>query len=427
MDDSNINKINDSEGVVRSSSLRSSSAALKVSSEPPASLLATPTPPLESPASPAPSSTDTPSRLLLLQKRDIPLTWAPHIDNAAIDKVLQFGPFIDWMHAINQIEIHDVTKPELIIDKVHIQQLDMFGPRIGFIKFEASARKWNEKMQQIGFVPGIVFLRGGAVGILCILIEQETGNEFALITLQPRVPVGISSFPEIPAGMLDGEPNHQKFAGKAAKEMSEETLLEITDGELFDLTHFAYEGKYKGMYPSAGGCDEFLRLFLYRRYMSKEVLELLRMAHTGDDETEIIKLKLVPLAELWHEAPDAKALAALYLYTKFQEAKKHHPPSALDTKQEDQLKALLKPKLQHKLSKGASMLQVQHFVNQFQNIIEPMKTEIIEKKEERVEDVPIISKDPDVKASSSPAGKAKKKQKKKQEKKKPYDKKKKGV
>jgi ADP-sugar diphosphatase len=55
---------------------------------------------------------------------------------------------------------------------------------------------------------------------------------------------------------LDGEPNHQKFAGKAAKEMSEETLLEIKDTELYDLTQLAYSSKYKGMYPSAGGCDE---------------------------------------------------------------------------------------------------------------------------------------------------------------------------
>ena len=149
---------------------------------------------------------------------------------------------------------------------------------------------------------------------------------------------------------LDGEPNNQKFAGKAAKEMSEETMLEIKDNELFDLTHLAYSAKHKGMYPSAGGCDEvlshspslplsldtlplspspfllliykqFLRLFLYRRYMSQETLQLLRTAHAGDDASEVIKLKLVPLEDLWREAPDAKALSALYLYMKFQELK----------------------------------------------------------------------------------------------------------
>lgn len=46
-------------------------------------------------------------------------------------------------------------------------------------------------------------MRGGAVAILCILIEARPGGkEFALLTLQPRVPVGDSAFPEIPAGMV---------------------------------------------------------------------------------------------------------------------------------------------------------------------------------------------------------------------------------
>jgi hypothetical protein len=55
--------------------------------------------------------------------------------------------------------------------------------------------------------------------------------------------------------------------------------------------------------------------------MSQEVLQLLKMAHTGDGASEVIKLKLVPLENLWREAPDAKALSALYLYIKFQELK----------------------------------------------------------------------------------------------------------
>jgi hypothetical protein len=45
-------------------------------------------------------------------------------------------------------------------------------------------------------------MRGGAVGILCILIEVETGEEFALVTLQPRIPAGFCDFAEIPAGMV---------------------------------------------------------------------------------------------------------------------------------------------------------------------------------------------------------------------------------
>eukprot|EP00026_Physarum_polycephalum_P005396 Phypoly_transcript_05430.p1 GENE.Phypoly_transcript_05430~~Phypoly_transcript_05430.p1 ORF type:complete len:358 (+),score=83.96 Phypoly_transcript_05430:799-1872(+) len=295
---------------------------------------------------------------------------------------------MDWMKSINTIENPDRSKPELIVDKVHIQHIDMFGPRIGFIKFEVAARKWNEKMKQIAFVPGIVFMRGGAVGILCILIEAETGKEYALITLQPRIPVGSCDFAEIPAGMLDGEPNKQKFAGKAAKEMSEETLLEILDTELYDLTQLAYGNKHKGMYPSAGGCDEFLRLFLYRRYMSKEVMDLLKIAHGGEGESEIIKLKLVPLEDLWREAPDAKALSALYLYTKFQEQKINHPPTKINPDQEEALKALLKPKVahhhhhhHHEQQNGSSGKDEEHREQKEQRAKEEEKEQVKEKEE----------------------------------------------
>jgi len=149
---------------------------------------------------------------------------------------------------------------------------------------------------------------------------------------------------------LDGELNSQKFAGKAAKEMSEETLLEIQAHELFDLTNLAYEGKWPGVYPSAGGCDEFLKLFLYRRMMSHDVLELLQLAHAGDGESEVIKIKLVPLEDLWKEAPDAKAIAALFLYEKFLKfgLGDKHPPCEQNLLQEEQLSLLLKPKVEQR-------------------------------------------------------------------------------
>jgi len=300
---------------------------------------------------------DTASKVLSLQNNQVPMTWASNIDEKLIEKIFQYGPFKEWVQNINRIENSDPAKPELIVDKVHVQQIDMFGPKIGFVKFEVAARKWNEKMNQIAFVPGIVFMRGGAVGILCILIEVETKEEYALITLQPRIPAGYSDFAEIPAGMLDGEPNNQKFAGKAAKEMSEETLLEIKEHELYDLTALAYGNRFHGMYPSAGGCDEFLKLYLYRRYMSREAMELLRAANAGDDASEIIKIKLVPLDDLWQEAPDAKALSALYLYERFLRLKIDHPPTPRNIEQEEQLKVLLKPKIERKRTRRSRRRQ----------------------------------------------------------------------
>ena len=73
-------------------------------------------------------------------------------------------------------------------------------------------------------IPGIVFMRGGAVSILPVL---ECGDErFVLLVRQPRLAVGFAAFPEIPAGMLDGS---GKFSGVAAKELQEETGIEISE------------------------------------------------------------------------------------------------------------------------------------------------------------------------------------------------------
>ena len=90
----------------------------------------------------------------------------------------------------------------------------MFGPRVGFIKFKARALVdigGSEGDDGVIEVPGIVFMRGGAVGILVIL-ECE-GVEYTIVTYQARVPVGDHNLPEIPAGMLDGSGN---FKGVAA-------------------------------------------------------------------------------------------------------------------------------------------------------------------------------------------------------------------
>ena len=75
---------------------------------------------------------------------------------------------------------------------------------------------------QVIDVPGIVFMRGGAVGVLVILHCED--REYTILTCQARVPVGDSNLPEIPAGMLDGSGN---FKGVAAQELEEECELAI--------------------------------------------------------------------------------------------------------------------------------------------------------------------------------------------------------
>lgn len=126
---------------------------------------------------------------------------------------------------------------------------------------------------------------------------------------------------ELPAGMLD---DSGTFSGGAAKEIKEETGLEVPESQLIDLTQLALadidqksgEQLQKATYSSPGGSDEFLPLFLHQRRMPRSQLQDLQGKLTGlREESEKITLKIVPLHELWREgARDAKTLSALALY-----------------------------------------------------------------------------------------------------------------
>ncbi|KAJ5072837.1 nudix hydrolase 14 [Anaeramoeba ignava] len=233
---------------------------------------------------------------LTIKEKEIKVTSEPGID---LEVALKSDLILNWAK--------EIGKTELVVHGVHIQSVDMFGKRVGFMKFKADIKNKEGK-----FVPGIVFARGGAVSILVIL---KSGNErYSLFTVQPRVPIGSDGFMEIPAGMLDGS---GKFSGVAAKEMEEETGIVIQEKNLIDLTEKAYGNKYKGMFPSVGGCDEFLRLFAYEVEMPKEkILELNNKCTGLIDEGETITLKIVPFDEMWKLTSDSKTLCSLFLYEK---------------------------------------------------------------------------------------------------------------
>ncbi len=121
----------------------------------------------------------------------------------------------------------------------------------------------------------------------------------------------------------------------------------VDASQLVDLTHLAYgatprsrvlrplhkdasegesdaaagEAICEGIYPSPGACDEFLRVFLFRKRMSKaELADLQSRIYGATHEAERIALRVVPLGELWRWTPDCKSLSALMLYEKLREA-----------------------------------------------------------------------------------------------------------
>jgi ADP-sugar diphosphatase len=85
---------------------------------------------------------------------------------------------------------------------------------------------------------------------------------------------------------------------------------------LIDLTsHLWKDHKWPGIFPSPGGCDEFIKLYVYRTKVTAEKIESLRGKTTGNlEDGEVITLKVIPLDQLWNETPDCKSLTALALY-----------------------------------------------------------------------------------------------------------------
>ena len=245
------------------------------------------------------------------------------------DQLLSFPAFKTWIntlqHSLSTQEknkSHPFHSSPYKLRKIDIQAVDYFGgQRIGFVKLKAEVSNDNgEKL------PGSVFLRGGSVGMMLILqpddVPANTEKEkHVILTVQPRIPAGSLSLAELPAGMLD---DSGTFAGGAAKEIEEETGLEISAQDLVNMTELALsmgssdgeEQLQQGVYPSAGGCDEFVPLFLWQKRIPRDHMKRWQGKLTGlRDHGEKITLMLCPLNEVWRVGGrDAKVLAGWALY-----------------------------------------------------------------------------------------------------------------
>ncbi|KAI9732216.1 MAG: hypothetical protein M1834_004313 [Cirrosporium novae-zelandiae] len=249
------------------------------------------------------------------------------------DQLLSFPAFKNWIStlkhslSLQQCKSHTFYDAPYKLRRIEIQAVDFFGEsKLGFVKLIADVSNDNGDK-----LPGSVFLRGGSVAMLLILQPDDTPTDsekdkYAVLTIQPRIAAGSLAMYEIPAGMID---DSGSFAGKAAQEIQEETGLEISQEELYNLTEAAIESKdeerlQNAVYPSPGGCDEFIPIFLCRKRMPKKEIEELQGKLTGlREHGEMITLKLVPLEKLWQEGGrDGKALAAWALYEGLRKAER---------------------------------------------------------------------------------------------------------
>lgn len=230
---------------------------------------------------------------------------APGVSESEFRLAIGSSLFEQWLKNI-QSEKGLLVDGSLSLKQVLIQGIDMFGKRVGFLKFKADVidKETGQK------VPGIVFARGPAVAVLILLDSED--KTYTVLTEQARVPVGRPIL-ELPAGMLDD--NVGDVVGTAIREVEEETGIQINLNDMVDLTSFLDPSTGCKVIPSPGGCDEELNLFLYKGSVSADVIKQLQGKETGlREHGEMIKVHVVPYETLWRMTPDAKVLMSIAIY-----------------------------------------------------------------------------------------------------------------
>lgn len=213
-----------------------------------------------------------------------------HISTETLEFVSESRVYTDWKQSFAYISSPTVTST--------IDAVDFRGkPSAETVMFVRLKVRTDDKPYD-----QIVQLRGNTVGMLIVLICK--GRKYALLTEQMRIATG-GQLLELPAGMIDGG----TFSGAAAKEIMEETGLEINESELMPLSK-------DPIYMSPGLLDEAMQFYAVEKMVTDDQLESFMDKLTGAaEEHERIFVRVVPFENMTRAArTDAKAHIAMQLY-----------------------------------------------------------------------------------------------------------------
>jgi 8-oxo-dGTP pyrophosphatase MutT (NUDIX family) len=157
-------------------------------------------------------------------------------------------------------------------------------------------------------LPNIIFIRGDACLIVPLVRNRATGEERFLMIRQRRIGSGMMSL-EFPAGMLDNQTDNPR--GVAARELAEETGIEVAENELFPLCD-------RKLFSSVGASDEGIFYYGCICELDDTAYRALAGRRCGDpDEDEHIQVALVTKEEAEKEATSLQVRLGLYLFEEY--------------------------------------------------------------------------------------------------------------
>jgi ADP-sugar diphosphatase len=158
-------------------------------------------------------------------------------------------------------------------------------------------------------LPNIVFIRGDACIIVTLVHNRDTGEERFLMVSQRRAGNGSMSL-EFPAGMLDKDVDDP--LGVAARELAEETGLQVSAADLFPLCD-------KKLFSSVGASDEGIYYFGCVKELDDAAWRALAGSpSTGNpDENERISVTLASRKEAEKQATSLQVHLGMYLFDSY--------------------------------------------------------------------------------------------------------------
>lgn len=117
------------------------------------------------------------------RNQSVPVSFLPSVSREVAQLALSSEVFKTWSRRCEA----EKDGRRIDVHSVEIQHVDMFGSRVGFVKIKAESTLVDRDTKNHHRLPGICFLRGGAVAILIVLIcEENDGEMYSLLVDQPR-------------------------------------------------------------------------------------------------------------------------------------------------------------------------------------------------------------------------------------------------